>query len=255
MPERTIVVHPFTSDARFRCVLFAGIDLGWKVNGPKEGSTAICVIDEAGGLKQLELTTSDEEILERLLGIDQIWVGIDAPLLVPNLKGMRRCERMLFDRGVRALPSNVQFMERKFGGMRGQVLSRRLYEKGFSPSSPLDWAKKTVFEVYPYGTLWILTNGRVPAYKRGRFEVKKSAMREAVTALEAWDAPSELVRTLRYEVEAARPSELKGVTDLIDSALSVICVYQHRLSRGQRTQLIGEQEHGYVLLPAVRSQA
>jgi hypothetical protein len=59
---------------------------------------------------------------------------------------------------------------------------------------------------------------------------------------------------LGSELEAARPSDTKGLADLIDSALAVMCLYHHRLSRGGATQLVGEEEQGFVLLPAKRSQ-
>jgi len=234
-------------------VTFVGVDLGWKVE-PKEKSTAICAIDDTGELLELEMVTSDEEILNRVFDQGPAWVGIDAPLLVPNHSGMRRCERMMLAMGLHALPSNTRFMDRKYGGRHGEVLANRLNREGFSPASPGSWQDRMVFEVYPHGSLWVLTHGHVPSYKRGRFQAKASASREVVGALEAWDAPPELVSRLRSEIQAARPSEMKGVADLIDSALAVMCLYHHRLSRGRTTQLVGEEEHGFVLLPAMRSK-
>lgn len=232
---------------------FAGIDLAWKVDCPRQGSTAICVLSDSGRIEALELVTTDEEIIGRLPEDDGIWVGIDAPLLVPNLDGMRGCERLVRAMGIRILPSNRSFMERRYGGRRGEALTTTLYRRGFAPATPASRSGRRVFEVYPYGTLHVLAGGEVPAYKRGRFEAKRGAMLKAVAALEGWDAPPGLADRLRDEVEGASASSARAAADLIDAALCVTCLYRHWLSRGRETRLIGDEEHGYILLPALRS--
>lgn len=174
-------------------MILVGVDLGWKVVRPQERPTAVCVIDDSGELRELELVTSDDEILDRLMARGPVWAGIDAPLLVPNQDGMRRCERTMLSMGLHALPSNTRFKDKRYGGRRGEALAELLFQEGFSSASPGRGEDKMVFEVYPYGTLWMLKNGQVPAYKRGRFQAKANHMGEVIGALEAWDAPPELV--------------------------------------------------------------
>ena len=228
-----------------------GVDLAWKSRDPGHGSSGICCLEAGGRVVELELVTCDDEILERVRSQEEIWVGIDAPLRVTNQQGLRACERQLMARGIPCLPSNREYMARRYGGMRGESLARSLVSEGFaeSPSSPM--VGRAVFETYPYGTLRLLS-ARVLRYKRGRFEVRRKAMLEAIEVLEAWDAPGPLVDRLRQEADGARASTIKGMGDLLDAALCATCVYSHWISGGRRTQLVGEEEHGYILLPAER---
>jgi predicted RNase H-like nuclease len=92
-----------------------------------------------------------------------------------------------------------------------------------------------------------------PRYKRGRFDLHRNAISGAIEVLEAWDAPGPLISRLRDELAEAKASSIKGVGDLFDAALCATCVYSHWISGGRRTQLLGEEEHGYILLPAKRN--
>ncbi|MCU0861115.1 MAG: DUF429 domain-containing protein [Methanomassiliicoccales archaeon] len=233
-------------------MMILGLDLAWATE-PAPRSSGACLLDGEGRLLQLDLLTGDEEVRALIPEEGWAWVGIDAPLLVPNLKGMRRCERRLLAMGLRCLPSNQEFMLSHFGGMRGEALARSLEGMGFAAASPSRCGERTYFEVYPYGTLRLIM-GRVPRYKRGKLEERRRAIHDVIGAMEAWDAPLGLCERLRRETDAARRSELKGLTDLVDAALSAACVYSHHISRGRRTQLVGDEGQGYVLLPAQRSQ-
>lgn len=47
---------------------------------------------------------------------------------------------------------------------------------------------------------------------------------------------------------------MKAMGGLVDAALSAMCVYAHWIYGGERTQLVGEEEYGHVLLPAKRNE-
>jgi predicted RNase H-like nuclease len=76
----------------------------------------------------------------------------------------------------------------------------------------------------------------------------------AIDGLEGWDAPRDLTDRWCEIAASAKGSGLKSVEDPLDAAISVTCVYAHWIYDGKSTQLVGEEEHGFVYLPAKRNQ-
>lgn len=228
-------------------ILFAGIDLGWKTNPPLKDGTGVCILDENGDVVLLETVTSDEEIISLLDRGNDIWAGVDAPLIVKNAIGLRRCERMLFDLGIRVLPANMNYMKKKFGGCRGAVLSSALMEMGYRFPT-CGSSQRVLFEVYPYGTIHIINGGSVPRYKRGPREERKEAIIEVIDILLRW-VPVRIPSRFLEEVWEA--GLLKSVTDMLDAVISAACVYAHYLYAGKRTRVIGSRNEGFILLPEV----
>ena len=224
---------------------FVGIDLGWKASPPAEKATAICVMDSKGMVNKIELVTENDEILS-FLERDSAWAGIDAPLIVNNQEGLRGCERSLFDRGIRVLPANRTFMGRKFGSCRGVDLANRLFEMGYS--FPGEREDKVIYEVYPYGALQILTGGEMPRYKKGQADERRKGAMRLLEIVRDW-LPVSIPSWLDEEIDSATPGELKSVMDKVDSVICVLCVYCHWLYSGKRTEILGDQEYGFVLLP------
>ena len=56
-------------------------------------------------------------------------------------------------------------------------------------------------------------------------------------------------RSLDAEVVSAKPGEFKSTMDKVDAVISVLCVYCHWLYSGERTEVLGDTEDGFVLLP------
>ncbi|MEM0448295.1 MAG: DUF429 domain-containing protein [Methanomassiliicoccales archaeon] len=232
-------------------MMFLGLDLAWR-SDPYPLSTGACLIDSGGEVVLLGLVTTNEEILSLLDKDNQMWVGIDAPLCVPNLTGMRRCERIMMRMGLPCLPSNQRFMERHFGGRRGEDLARALRGRGFVPASPEVRGEKVYFEVYPSGALRILC-GKIPSYKRGRLCDRRKALEQVIEAMDSWHSPPDLCLSLRQEIENMKLHRIKGLCDILDAALAAACLYCHYIKNGKNTQLLGDVEHGYVLLPTERN--
>jgi predicted RNase H-like nuclease len=69
---------------------FVGIDLAW---GPR-ARTGLAVVDDAGRLVHSGAVRADDEIDEWLRTYvgDVVVAAVDAPLIVPNETGQRRCE-------------------------------------------------------------------------------------------------------------------------------------------------------------------
>jgi predicted RNase H-like nuclease len=230
-------------------VHFIGIDLGWKMNPPRDKGTAICLLTSRGRVEKIELVTSDEEIIDKATEKNHTWLGIDAPLIIPDRSGLRECERTLFSKGIRLLPTNRVFFERKFGGCRGETIALKLLSQGFKfPDQSFD-EKMVLFEIYPYGLLHIVTNGNVPSYKRGDERKRRKEALRALYLAKRWEPSLEIPSELKAEINCASKRDLASVMDKIDALLGAVCVYSHWRNRGRRTESIGNNDDGFILLP------
>ncbi len=236
-----------------RNVQFAGVDLAWKVNPPSAERTGVCIVSSSGRVEDLRLVTSDEELIHIATDYKAMWIGIDAPLIVPSEEGLRGCERMLFSRGLRLLPSSRSYHKRKFGGSRGEIVVTKLRELGFELPGGEGTSQKRVFEVYPHGLLSLIAGGKVPRYKRGRGVERRREALKVLDMIEGFEPSIEIPESLRRDVAVERAGNLPRVMDKIDALLSVLCVYSHWLYRGRRTELVGEASGGYIMLPRVEA--
>ncbi|MBP0042657.1 MAG: DUF429 domain-containing protein [Roseofilum sp. SBFL] len=177
---------------------FLGIDLGWR-----SGATGLCCLEwGAGQLHLLDLTTEID--LERILAwIDRQvpsetpgLIAVDAPTLIPNLTGMRLCDRLThryfgkYDAG--CYPANQQrpFAERTTGF--GESLTTR----GFShaPEIMPQTPGRYQIEVYPHPAIVNLFGlERILKYKKGRVgdrRLELSKLREFIRRMGLKPRPS-----------------------------------------------------------------
>ncbi|OPY33280.1 MAG: hypothetical protein A4E32_00957 [Methanomassiliicoccales archaeon PtaU1.Bin124] len=225
---------------------FIGVDLSWRCRPFKEGATAICRCDERGEFDDPVLLTSDEDIISYIGGADA-WVGIDAPLLVPNELGIRSGEREILKEGMRVLPTNKRFLRDHCGGARGEPLSHMLEEKAFRRGRPGPLPTRAYFETYPFSLISSLFPGGI-RYKRGKAAEKRNACQDILGRLQGWDPGIQIPPALCDEVGHAAPSQMKAVGDKVDALLCAACVYAHWLYGGQRTRLVGDEKDGYILI-------
>jgi predicted RNase H-like nuclease len=231
-------------------VNFIGIDLGWKMSPPREKGTGACLLSEEGVVEELTFLTHDREIIDFVESNAPAWVGIDASLVVPEKVRLRRCEMALRDRGIKVLPTNRYFYQRTYGGCRGEVLAARLIQDGFGY---FDHSRRcALFEVYPHAALHILTEGKVPRYKRGRAQDRKMAMIDVLCIVREWEPSVTSIEELLCEIEGTGPEGMCGLADKLDSLVSVVSVYQHWLYSGKRTEVLGDYDEGFILLPRPR---
>lgn len=228
---------------------FVGVDLGWKMRPPSKDRTAICILDQSGLVEDVFSVTSDAEIVAALEEPRSSWIGLDAPLIVPNESGMRRCERALFDRGVRVLPCSRSFLTRKFGGCRGEVVSGMLREIGFAFPRRQTREDGVLFEVYPHGFLRSVLPSPFPRYKKGPCEVRRREALRLLPLLRRYEPSLAIPDRLEREIISSPPSLMPAVADKVDSLICVLCLYTHWLYGGKRTELVGDNEAGFILMP------
>jgi predicted RNase H-like nuclease len=216
------------------------------MRGPGPFSTAVCVIDEDLEMAA-ELMTGDEEILAVIGGDGDRLVGIDASLTVPNQTGMRSTEKLVRGMGIRILPTSKTYLMEKFGGSRGERLVDALYRQGFAMAGPHDRSGRLVYEVFPYASIRGLTGGP-RHYKHGRLAEKRQGCLDLFKAMKVQNPQLRFPEALSAEIVRADSVGMKGVADKIDSMLCSISLYRHAIYRGQTTQMIGDEDNGFILL-------
>lgn len=190
----------------------------------------------------------------------EVVAAIDAPLVVPNATGRRRCEALVsaefgrFHAG--AYPANRS--NPLFDPPRAQTLAERF---GWDPDPGVvpGAGRSVAIEVYPHpATVLLFGLTRVLPYKarRGRDLASRRPAFEALLGhLErVCDDPLQLSRSARWAelrslvATTDRASGLERVEDEIDA---VLCAYLAWLwaQRDPRMRVLGDAREGYVVVP------
>jgi len=149
--------------------LYIGIDLAWGEKNP----SGLCIAKkQKNKLKIVEaklIYSIDEIIYEILKHKDhKLYVGVDAPLVVPNESGNREIEKE-FNKDfakykISMLPANKKLLTKYSPTIRSVVLFDKLSELGFKRDYSSD---KVIYEVYTHSTIAMLWNDhKILPYKR-----------------------------------------------------------------------------------------
>ncbi len=222
---------------------FIGVDLAWKIGG----ETAVVAMSSQGDVTAHGSEEGDEELaafVERHAG-DGCLVGVDAPLVVPNNAGRRRCEDELQSLGIPSYPANRSWLVKAFGAVRGEILVAELERRGIKLLDSLPTSRiRGVMEVYPYATLRAVLR-EIPGYKKGpRAERRREIMRLAFM-LEGLNPPLRLPPELLRGVTL---KDLKKASDFLDAGVAAYTVYICFKKPGKCITL-GNKKEGFVLLP------
>jgi predicted RNase H-like nuclease len=240
---------------RSDAVWHVGVDLAWKVDPPGSNRTAVTVLDDGGRFFSQKLVTTDQEILDGLVGLGRrIHVGIDAPLVVANRTGRRRCEDELQRLGLTAYPANREWLGNRFGGVRGEKLVEQLEEFGFVLVDRHEhWLTRTVIEVFPYAS-WRRLFPEYRSFKTGSKSGRVCTVEEAARRLE-WLIPGVMGSALRLVRDCASLKAVSQAGDLLDSAVAAWTTYLFHQSAGESCQVVGSLEpwddprRGFVVIP------
>lgn len=239
---------------------YLGVDLAW---GPRN-RTGLAVLGEDGTLLDLAEARTDEDILRWLAPYTDgpCIVAIDAPIIVRNATGRRRCEAELgavfgrYDAG--AHPTNTARPELAHG-TRALRLARAL-DLDVDPAST---ASRRALEVYPHpATIALFGLARTVKYKHkpGRdLDLLRSETLRLMTLIESLaqaDPPLLLEhhtgwRDVRRTIErSSRKVDLKTVEDVVDAVLcAYVGLYAHQ--RPESITVFGDVEDGYIVTPAL----
>jgi histidinol-phosphate phosphatase family protein len=248
-------------------VRFVGIDLAWSPRNPSGGA----VLSASGRvLASTSALGDNDEVLDFIAKAlprnSPGLIGIDAPLSVPNQTGVRPCDSQLasiFRRYDAApYPANRQNLNR-YGGLRAEIIRRRLQALGFRHDPAIDRQADThrVIEVFPHpATVSLFQLRRTLKYKArstrtyelrwhelGQLRDHLVSLRESIPPLHL---PPELAS---LPIEGLRGRQMKEVEDLLDA---VVCAYSvlyawHHGPRGYA--IYGSPTQDSILVPMVPS--
>jgi predicted RNase H-like nuclease len=218
---------------------------------------------------------TDDEIVAwiREHGPDADVVGFDAPLVVTNPSGRRRCEELVSRafraQGAGTYPSNRSMAAFADGG-RAAALAGRM-GLALDPAEAERRGRGLAVEVYPHSALVALF--RLPtrlAYKAGRgrgVDLRRAEMGRLIELIEALADREPGMRAgagprwsqLRSAVGgAARHVDLERVEDELDAhvcAYVARCLATDRRDGGGRVRVLGDWASGAVVTPVDDRQA
>jgi predicted RNase H-like nuclease len=245
---------------------FVGVDLAWS---PKRTSAATLATGGSRGAKltawRADLTGISDVIdfIESTPDRAATLVAVDAPLAVPNTRGMRECDRVataLF----RAYKAGVHPVNRanlsRYQGFQGEALARELQKRGFLHAIDLAPRRtcRAFFETYPHAAAIVLFRlGERLKYKergssrpwrlrRQAFEDYRAYLRRLRCADPAMRIPEPL---LEEDIDAMRGVQRKRYEDLLDALLCAYVSLYYWFWGRSRCSMLGTVEGGYMVLP------
>lgn len=213
---------------------FIGIDLAWTYKNP----TGICVFDEQLKCLYLEAKLfSDQEIQQLVSTYKEVYVSVDAPLVVRNETGGRACDSLLMKtrihgRQLKLYATSRSYMNRTFGGVRGELLGKLL-------------GSDQVYETYPTGIFLCLMphlfDNRYKLSSRQDLRILKTNMAAVIAALHAmgydFTIPVSTIETKKA---------YKYYEDLLDAVLCAVNSHQVFLNKHRSYQC---DDNGNIVLP------
>ncbi len=212
--------------------IFIGIDLAW---GEKNLS-GFCAIELPPSKTKQKLKIIESKLLhsieELLQAIDkyaehQVFVGVDAPLVIPNETGNREVEKKFnkdFARyKISMLPANRKILKKYSPTMRSEMLYNSLKSRGYERNYN---ANKVVFEVYTHSTIAMLWNNhKILPYKRkkGRntqfikeqLEIYKNYLKKTLASH----------KVFKEDISAYKGQKLKDYEDKLDALTCAYSMY------------------------------
>jgi predicted RNase H-like nuclease len=229
---------------------FVGIDLAWGL----KARTGLAVVDDAGRLVRSGAVRTDDEIDEWLqpFADDVVVAAVDAPLIVPNETGQRRCEteisRAFWRYKIGAHSSNRS--RAGFDPPRAATLTDR-FGWSVDPAQPGSVEAPVCIEVYPHPAMVGLFGlAERIIYKSGPSRAEGFAQLvghlASIDELRLGEYPrwAELSRV----IADPKPGDLTRIEDELDA---ILCAHLAWLwhHRPDSLQVYGSLEDGYIVAP------
>lgn len=207
---------------------YIGIDLAWGEKNP----SGFCVLKHDEGkpeVVELSLQLDIDTIFSKIKSYfeNDLYVGIDAPLEIPNKEGNREIEKA-FNKDfakykISMLPVNRKIMAKYSASIRSEDLFYKLKGCGFESDFE---EQKSLFEVYPHATIAVCFNNyEILPYKRKKGRDKafiQAKLKEYATYLNGVVESEYLQNT---EIDDFTSCELKEYEDKLDAITSAYTLW------------------------------
>ena len=201
-----------SKNMRTSSITFVGVDLA----GSQKRQTGLCFLK--GNLADTEVVLDDGQLMSRLRSLQPTYIGIDAPLFFPAgrccLSNKCACGPDVHFRecDLEMRRRKIRFFPITLGPMR------QLTARGMLVAGQLKEVGHTILETYPGAAqdIWGIPRQRDPKGLRRGLESMVDIRRTDVT---------------RHELDA------------------ITCAYLARLHHEGRTELIGREDEGWMVLP------
>jgi predicted RNase H-like nuclease len=244
---------------------FVGIDLAWS----EKNNTAISIINGdkyKGKLKYSnDKIKTNEEIVNWVLkkiNKESALIAIDAPLVVPNQKGMRNSDKLttqLFRKyNAGTHPANRENLS-KYGGLRGEEIVNLFGEQGYKHTPYIKPKRKlkAVIEVYPHTAIVVLFNlNKIIQYKpRGNrnYEFRWNEFKrfqEYIISLEDYIPSLKIQKKhIRRDITKLKGKSLKEFEDFLDSIICAYIAHYYWFWGEDKCAILGDLENGYIVTP------
>ena len=250
--------------------LYVGIDLAWKIGNPffvslieerKKGKGRILAVEKKYHNDVVEYL---EEVFENGK-YKSLLVSIDAPLIVKNRIGARKCEKELAKEYRRfkasAHPTNL---EKKYIKDLVRLFIPEFIKRDYSITSNIQLfkksSKKLLIEVYPHPAMvQIFGLKERIKYKKGNLEERKKGLKKFIKCLRtlkkkspSLEGVTKLVKGFLVSNPQNSYREMKEVEDYLDA---IFCGYisfyiAFWLNRGKRKwKVFGNDNDGFIIVP------
>lgn len=239
---------------------FIGIDLAWRGKKPSGGAVlkgdrrcarlieVAPLLSYAAVLAFLETHAKDPSV-----------VAIDAPLVICNQTGQRRCETLIGKHyGARHASCHTSNLS-LYPDPDSIHLASHLISHGFrhAPDITHPGHKRVMLEVYPHAALIELF--RLPSilrYKKGNVATKRTGQRDLQQRLKELSvfAPPlcstpRLSEYLGADVNSLRGAARKVYEDGLDAIVCAYVAYYYWFWGSDATYLFGDVDSGYIIVP------
>jgi pyridoxamine 5'-phosphate oxidase len=232
---------------------FLGIDFGWE--GKPSG---LACLDWDNGSLHLRDLRIGVDLTKVLAWVDEktqddVVVGVDAPLVIPNASGMRDADKLAhtffgkYHAGAYPASQERAYWKRTTG------LSNELSARGYDHGAAM-LARQTgrfQIEVHPHAaTVQFNALDRIVKYKRGTLAQRRAGL-ERLRSLMLARFPKLIPHFDPEDLPAIpeRGTELKALEDQLD-AITCAYVAAHWWFWGlEKNQVLGDAQRGYIVVP------
>jgi pyridoxamine 5'-phosphate oxidase len=232
---------------------FLGIDFGWQ-NKPS-GLAALTWNGHSLHLLALDRLSEIQDILRWVdhNATPDTVIGVDAPLVIPNLTGMRQADRLAHSRFGRYHAGGYPASRQRSFWQRTTGLASALMKRGFVHGDRMAARSpgRYQIEVHPHAaSVQLFTLDQIVKYKKGTLAVRRAGL-ERLRALLLEHLPRltpRLALATLPEVPENGPA-LKDLEDRLDALTAAyIAAYWWFWGIG-RNDVLGDAKAGYIVVP------